>query len=226
MPQKTKGREPMTAPNETKEARPPRDAAAAPAPGPARLRAALWAALAAFIIDRVAKIWIVEFLDLKTRLLIEVQPPYLSLLMAWNEGANFGLGDGLGRGFWIALALAISLGLGWWAMRLASPWRRLCIGLLIGGAIGNALDRAIYGAVADFLNMSCCGLRNPYAFNPADIFIFAGAFGLVLLGAEPPEVEAEAEAQGGAAKGAKAPAKGAGRPDRGGQDAGGGADKG
>ena len=63
--------------------------------------------------------------------------------------------------------------------------------LVLGGAIGNALDRAIYGVVADFLNMSCCGLRNPYAFNPADIFIFAGAAGLVLLGAEAPLDDAE-----------------------------------
>jgi len=48
-------------------------------------------------------------------------------------------------------------------------------GLVVGGAIGNALDRVIYGAVADFLNMSCCGLNNPYVFNVADIAIFAGA---------------------------------------------------
>ena len=52
---------------------------------------------------------------------------------------------------------------------------------LIGGALGNVLDRVLYGAVADFLNMSCCGIENPYAFNVADIAIFAGAFGLVLF---------------------------------------------
>ncbi len=43
------------------------------------------------------------------------------------------------------------------------------------------VDRVLYGAVADFLNMSCCGIENPYAFNVADIAIFAGAFGLVLF---------------------------------------------
>jgi signal peptidase II len=48
-------------------------------------------------------------------------------------------------------------------------------GLVIGGALGNAVDRVLYGAVADFLNMSCCGIHNPYAFNVADIAIFAGA---------------------------------------------------
>jgi signal peptidase II len=55
----------------------------------------------------------------------------------------------------------------------------MSLGLIIGGALGNALDRAIFGAVMDFLNMSCCGIRNPYTFNIADIFIFAGVFGVI-----------------------------------------------
>jgi signal peptidase II len=57
----------------------------------------------------------------------------------------------------------------------------ICVGLLVGGALGNALDRVIYGAVVDFLNMSCCGINNPYAFNVADIFIFVGAIGLAIF---------------------------------------------
>ena len=48
-------------------------------------------------------------------------------------------------------------------------------GVVIGGALGNAWDRLQYGAVADFMNMSCCGIDNPYAFNIADVAIFAGA---------------------------------------------------
>jgi signal peptidase II len=55
-------------------------------------------------------------------------------------------------------------------------------GLLIGGALGNVVDRFIYGAVADFLNMSCCGFDNPYAFNVADISVFIGALGLAFWG--------------------------------------------
>ena len=57
---------------------------------------------------------------------------------------------------------------------------------MIGGALSNALDRAIYGAVADFLNMSCCGLDNPFAFNLADLSIFAGAIGLMFF-SDPPK---------------------------------------
>jgi signal peptidase II len=50
-----------------------------------------------------------------------------------------------------------------------------------GARLGNIIDRIAYGAVADFLNMSCCGIENPYAFNVADIAIFAGALGLVIF---------------------------------------------
>lgn len=141
----------------------------------------LAAALAAFAFDRVVKWWVVVELDLISRGVIEVAPPFLRLTMAWNEGANFGLGAGLAREFWIVLAVAISLGLLVWSLRMGEVGRRAAVGVLVGGALGNALDRALWGAVADFLNMSCCGLANPWAFNPADIFIFAGALGLILL---------------------------------------------
>ena len=68
-------------------------------------------------------------------------------------------------------------------MRREPPGRlgHISAGLLIGGALGNAFDRVVYGAVADFLNMSCCGFDNPYAFNVADIAIFAGAIGLAFF---------------------------------------------
>jgi signal peptidase II len=52
---------------------------------------------------------------------------------------------------------------------------------VIGGALGNVYDRVAYGYVLDFLNMSCCGIRNPFVFNVADVFIFAGAAGLIFF---------------------------------------------
>lgn len=155
------------------------------APGATGLRGAkltLAVAAVAFAVDRAVKWGVVEALDLKSQLFIPVAPPWLNLMMAWNRGANFGLGAGLDRMFWIGLAVAISVALLAWSWRLADWRQRACVGLLVGGAIGNALDRWIYDAVADFLNMSCCGFSNPYAFNPADVFIFAGAMGLVALG--------------------------------------------
>lgn len=149
--------------------------------GPRRLAAPLLVALCAFLIDQASKWWILEGLRLPERGAMDVFAPFLRFTMAWNTGANFGLGAAIGRDLWIALALVISLGLAVWASRMASSWRRVSVGLVIGGALGNALDRAIHGAVVDFLNMSCCGFTNPYAFNLADVFIFAGAFGLILL---------------------------------------------
>lgn len=141
----------------------------------------LLAAALAFAVDQISKWWILGPLDLDQIGILNVYPPYLRFTMAWNSGANFGLGGELGRDVWIGAALAISLALAIWSLRMGSAWRRAAVGMLIGGALGNALDRVIHGSVVDFLNMSCCGFDNPYAFNLADVFIFAGAAGLILL---------------------------------------------
>ena len=60
-------------------------------------------------------------------------------------------------------------------------WIQVGAGLLIGGALANVLDRLLYGYVLDFLNMSCCGIDNPFVFNVADVFIFIGAAALILF---------------------------------------------
>ncbi len=137
-----------------------------------------------FFIDRVSKWIVIEFLDLPRRIYIEVYPPYINFMMAWNEGINFGLfgsSNDFTRYFLIALALAIVVGLVFWVRNKEGWLVPLCVGAIIGGAMGNVLDRVVYGAVADFLNMSCCGYINPYAFNIADIAIFAGAFCLIIF---------------------------------------------
>jgi signal peptidase II len=69
----------------------------------------------------------------------------------------------------------------WWVRSNKDAAIRICVGLIIGGAIGNVIDRIIFGAVADFLNMSCCGVNNPFSFNLADIAIFLGAIGLIFF---------------------------------------------
>ncbi len=114
---------------------------------------------------------------------VEVFPPFLVLRMAWNRGVNFGLfADYDMRWALIAVAFTITAGVIWWLNKTGgTKWVYICGGLLIGGAMGNVIDRFFYGAVADFLNMSCCGFTNPYAFNVADICIFMGAIGLAIL---------------------------------------------
>ena len=114
---------------------------------------------------------------------VEVFPPFLTLRMAWNRGINFGLfADFDMRWVLIGVAFTITGAVIWWLSRSpATKWVYIAGGFLIGGAMGNVIDRFFYGAVADFLNMSCCGINNPYAFNVADIAIFAGAIGLALL---------------------------------------------
>lgn len=144
------------------------------------------------LLDQGSKLYVLNALDLASRGWIEVFPPYLNLQMAWNRGVNFGLlgSDGaMMRWVLIALALGISAWVVRWVLKNGSArWGLISAGLLVGGALGNVIDRVFYGAVVDFLNMSCCGIQNPYSFNVADIFVFAGAFGLVLF-AEPKKTE-------------------------------------
>jgi signal peptidase II len=143
------------------------------------------AALATFGLDQASKLGVVFGLDLLNRGEIDVLPPVLNFRMAWNYGVNFGLlshGSDIARWGLIVLALVISGWVVWWMRReRGNPWAQLSGGVLVGGAIGNVVDRIAYGAVADFLNMSCCGIENPYAFNVADIAIFVGAIGLVIF---------------------------------------------
>ncbi len=150
------------------------------------LRGALVVAAGIFALDRASKIWIVEHLDLPQQGRIEVFDPWLNLVMAWNHGVNFGLFDlGPDGRYWLSgVAILIVLGLAVWMRRRSGPAIVLGGGAVIGGALGNVWDRLQWGAVADFVNMSCCGIRNPFAFNIADAAIFGGALLLVLF-AEP-----------------------------------------
>jgi signal peptidase II len=146
-------------------------------------------AVLTFVLDQVTK-WLVVFrLGLIDRGVVEMFPPFLTFRMAWNTGINFGLFGGnseVMRWVLVAVALAITGWVIWWMQRGGQPLRaQVAAGLLVGGALGNVVDRVLYGAVADFLNMSCCGIENPYAFNVADITIFVGALGLVLFAADP-----------------------------------------
>jgi signal peptidase II len=153
----------------------------------------LIAAVIAFGIDRVSKIIIVERMDLASLQVLPVWPPYLQFVMAWNKGINFGLLVAFdARWLLVVFSVAISLALALWARNKAGRVVPLTSGALIGGALGNAYDRVVYGAVADYLNVSCCGIHNPYSFNVADVLIFGAA--AVLIGCN--EMHGKRAAQG------------------------------
>lgn len=143
------------------------------------------ATIVALVLDQASKVIILKLLRLPELGQIDVFPPLLNFRMAWNYGINFGLfsQDSLiTRWILIAVAMAI-IGFVFVWIRREQPKNNvmLAAGLLIGGALGNVLDRVLYGAVVDFLNISCCGIVNPFAFNIADVEIFIGAIGVALL---------------------------------------------
>ena len=149
------------------------------------MRIVFWTGFWVFLLDQVTKYLVVHTLNLRQLGAIDVWPAVFNLRMAWNYGINFGLmaGDNpLTRWGLIAVAVVISGAVLWWVHSdPAGRWQKIAAGLLVGGALGNVVDRLIYGAVADFINLSCCGINNPFAFNIADIAVFIGAFGMVLL---------------------------------------------
>lgn len=149
------------------------------------MRALVLSGLATLVLDQASKLGVIHGLDLPNRGEVDVIDPLLNFRWAENRGVNFGLFSHDAEAMrWVLIALAVVISA--WVIRWArrdgfGRWGQIATGLLVGGAAGNVVDRLAYGYVADFLNMSCCGIENPYAFNIADIAIFAGAIGLVLF---------------------------------------------
>lgn len=147
------------------------------------MRLTFWVGFWVFLLDQATKWLVVHWMGLLDLGRIDVLPPFVTFRMAWNTGVNFGILSGLDmRWVLIAFAVVISGLVIFWASRdKGNRWGHVAAGLLAGGALGNVVDRVLYGAVADFLNMSCCGFQNPYSFNVADIAVFLGAVGMVVF---------------------------------------------
>ena len=140
-----------------------------------------------FILDQLTKFFVVHILDLSGRLSITVISGFINFNMAWNEGINFGLfanSSDIMRIILIIISILICIGILFWAIKQRSLFLLFYASAIIGGALGNVIDRVIYGAVADFLNITCCGLYNPYSFNIADISIFLGVIGIIFFPTE------------------------------------------
>src|SRR5229473_4993814 len=112
------------------------------------------AALASAAIDQALKLWLLFVFDLGARGIVTVTP-FLDLVLTWNKGISYGLFQQDGPlGQWALLALkTIAVILLWiWLARASSRLTAVALGLIIGGAVGNAIDRFAYGAVADFVH--------------------------------------------------------------------------
>ena len=137
-----------------------------------------------FGLDQGIKLWLLQSYGLSARPAFEITP-FLDLVLAWNRGISYSLlraDSDLARWGLVAFSLAIVGGLIVWLWRGASRVTSLALGFIIGGALGNALDRALYGAVADYLYFHTTWPVGPlanYVFNLADAAIIAGV-GLLL----------------------------------------------
>jgi signal peptidase II len=147
-------------------------------------RLGLAVALAAAAVDQAIKLWIIFGTDLGAGGRIELLP-FLDLVLTWNTGISYGLFPQEGPlGQWALLALkAIAAALLWiWLARASSRLTAVALGLIIGGAIGNAIDRLAHGAVADFvlLHVTTASFNFKwYVFNIADAAIVGGVVGLL-----------------------------------------------
>lgn len=141
--------------------------------------------LIAFLADQVSKYVVIHMMGVSPSKSIDVLPPLLNLRYGENRGVNFGLFSSYSettRWTLIVVACVICIAVTVWVARNAQPKIvQISSGMLVGGALGNVVDRVWYGYVLDFLNSSCCGWSNPTVYNVGDVFIFAGALGLVFF---------------------------------------------
>lgn len=138
--------------------------------------ALLAAAIAAM--DQGSKYWALSAYNLRATLRVDDVAPFVNFVFARNTGVNFGLfasGSEHQQVILALLAAVVSAALFVWTYRSSRGAVAFGSGLVAGGALSNAYDRLTEGAVIDFLNVSCCGIENPYAFNVADAAIFLGA---------------------------------------------------
>ncbi|HUJ02514.1 MAG TPA: signal peptidase II [Rhizomicrobium sp.] len=124
--------------------------------------------------------------------------PFFNLVMAWNPGISYGLFPAhspLGTALLALFALAAVGVLGWWLWRARRAALAIGLGLVIGGAIGNLIDRLVYGKVADFFHFYALGY-DWYVFNVADCAITFGVAALLYDALLKPEPKAQAQKPG------------------------------
>ena len=147
-----------------------------------RLAGVLMAA-ASLAADQASKNWLLYGLDFKAQGPLARIPVtgFFDVVMVWNRGVSYGLfqaGSSFGTWFLTGFSIVATLALSWWLSTAERMFLALGLGLVIGGAIGNVIDRAIYGAVADFFHFYAFG-HDWYVFNVADVAITVGVMALL-----------------------------------------------
>lgn len=153
----------------------------------------LWLALPVVILDQVTKIWAEAALRFGEP--IEIFS-WFNLTLAYNRGAAFSFlatAGGWQRFLFLGIGLIATVVIVVWLRRLRTHERITAVGLvlILGGAVGNLIDRALYGHVIDFIEWHYAGWYWP-AFNIADSAITVGAILVVLAGLRSSDKDAEA----------------------------------
>jgi signal peptidase II len=148
------------------------------------LSAGILAALVTLVADQASKLWLLYVFDLAHRGAVRVTP-FFDLVLAWNIGISFGWLQNDSQAAQLALmavkVLAV-VALAIWMARSHTRLVTVALGLIIGGAIGNGIDRLLHGAVVDFalFHIEIAGnTYNWYVFNLADVAIVAGVAALL-----------------------------------------------
>jgi signal peptidase II len=144
-------------------------------------RLALSVALTTAVLDQAHKWWMILVYKIEERGRVVVMP-LLDFVYVLNTGISYSLLDGKEYGWQLALAafaLVASVALWVWIARAATGWlMAVSVALIIGGAVGNGIDRVTLGGVADFFLLHWQGY-SWYVFNIADVAIVAGVIGLL-----------------------------------------------
>jgi signal peptidase II len=159
-------------------------------------RLGLLAAVIVYGADRLHKWWMIEVYRIGERGPVDVTS-FFQLKLVKNAGISYGLlpqDSPAGQYVLIGISIIAAILLTLWLVQTQSRWVAVSLGLIIGGALGNATDRALNGAVSDFFYFHPIEMRTPlfdYVFNVADVAIVGGVLGLVIdaffLGQTAPE---------------------------------------
>ena len=148
------------------------------------VRPGVIAAVGVLALDQASKLWLLFLLDIARRGAVKVTP-FFDLVLAWNVGISFGWFQNDSQFAQVSLmiikAVAVIV-LAIWMARSRTLLATIALGLIIGGAIGNGIDRFAYGAVVDFalFHLQIGGnTYNWYVFNLADVAIVAGVAALL-----------------------------------------------